>query len=416
VKLFRTLLWWLLLAALGALAYELLATDMGEVVMRWHGFTANTTVAFALLAWGLLWFLGWSLWAVLRLPFTAWQRLAQAQARKRLVNGLVALHEGRHARAAALLEKAADDDETSVIAQLAAREAALRRGDLAAAARLQARLAEREPLVAALSTAEALLAQGNARAVLELLQPWQDRQALPPRGLRLRGAALLASGRAAEALPMLPLLARENELGTDAYGAVERDWQAAALVQSAHADELQQRWQALSPAQREIPALLNAYAARAGQFGLEAQAADALAEAIERRWDESLLPAFASLPAPREDSRLARAQGWLGAHADSAALALALGHLALRAGELGKAEEMLSRAEAQGAGAAAWEELGNVYTAREDSARAQLCYANALRVGRGAPAVPLTGRSLREQIAAEAVSEQRDAFGYPIQK
>ena len=410
---FRTLLWWLLLAALGALAYELLATDMGEVVVRWHGFTANTTVAFALLAWGLLWFLGWSLWTVLRLPFTAWQRLAQAQARKRLFNGLVALHEGRHARAAALLEKAAEDDESATVARLAAREAALRRGDFATAARLQQQLAEREPLVAALNTAETLVAQGNARAALELLQPWQDRQALPPRGLRLRGAALLAGGRAAEALPTLPLLARENELGADAFAALEREWTAAALLQSAHADELQQRWLALTPAQRETPPLLQAYAQRAGQLGLEGEAAQVLAEAIERRWDEALVAAYAALPTPREDTRLARAQGWLGAHADSAALALALGHLALRAGELGKAEEMLSRAEAQGAGAAAWEELGHVYTARDDAARAQLCYANALRVARAAPTVPLSGRSLREQIAAEAVAEQRDAFGFP---
>src|SRR5207342_1713842 len=117
--------------------------------------------------------------------------------------------------------------------------------DLAAAARLQQKLAERKPLAAALNTAEALLSQGNARAALELLQPWQDRQTLPPRGLRLRGAALLASGRAAEALPLLPLLARDDELGAEAFGAIEREWQAAALAQSAHADELQQRWQAL---------------------------------------------------------------------------------------------------------------------------------------------------------------------------
>ena len=68
---FRTLLWWLLLAALGALAYELLARDLGELVLRWHGFTVTTTVAFALLAWALLSFACWLLWTVLRLPFTA---------------------------------------------------------------------------------------------------------------------------------------------------------------------------------------------------------------------------------------------------------------------------------------------------------------------------------------------------------
>ena len=39
---FRTLLWWLLLAAFGALAFELLAPDLGEVLIRWHGLTMTT--------------------------------------------------------------------------------------------------------------------------------------------------------------------------------------------------------------------------------------------------------------------------------------------------------------------------------------------------------------------------------------
>ena len=410
---FRTLLWWLLLAALGALAYELLARDLGEVVLRWHGFTITTTVAFTLIAWALLWFACWLAWTVLRLPFTAWQRLAQTQARRRLVNGLVALHEGRHARASALLEKAAEDPEIATVARLGAREAALRRGDAAATARWQSALAEREPLLAATNTAEALLAQGSAKSALEVLQPWHERQALSPRGLRLRGEALIASGRADEALALLPLLAREGEDDAATLAARERAWQAASLVQSAHAAELQQRWQALPAPLREHADLLCAYATRAGQLGLEGEAAEVLASAIEREWRESLLAPYAALPGAREDSRLARARGWLNAHADSAALAQALGELAWRAGDLGYAEEALTRAIAQGAGAAAWEELGNVYTAREDHERAQLAYANALRASRAANVVPLSGRSLREQIAAEAVAEHRDEFGYP---
>ena len=410
---FRTLLWWLLLAALGALAYELLARDVGELVLRWHGVTATTTVAFALAAWALLWFAAWVLWTLLRLPFTAWQRLAQAQARKRLANGFIALHEGRESRAVALLDKAAEDPEAEVMARLLAREAALRRGDFATAAQQQNALAAREPLAAALGSAELLLARGDARAALEALQPWHERSTLPPRGLRLRGAALLASGRAAEALPLVGILSREPEADAAALAQLEREWSAAALAQAAHADELQQRWQALSPAQRGHAEVLRAYAARAGELGLETEAAEALAGALEHEWDDSLLAPYAALPAPREDARLARAQGWLAAHADSAALALALGRLALRAGELGQAEEILARAIALGAGAPAWEELGHAFTAREDSARAQLAYANALRVQRGLPALPLGGRSLREQIAAEAMAEQRDALGYP---
>jgi len=413
VSAFRTLLWWLLLAALGALAYELLARDLGELVLRWHGFTVTTTVAFALLAWALLWFACWLLWTVLRLPFTAWQRLAQVQARRRLVNGLVALHEGRHARAAGLLAKAAEDPEIATVARLGAREAALRRGDAAGAAQWQSALAEREPMLAAINTADALIAQGSPKSALDVLQPWHDKQQLSPRGLRLRGEALIASGRAAEALPLLPLLAREAEDDAATLAARERAWQASALMQSAHADELQQRWNALSSAQREQAGLLAAYATRAGQLGLESEAAGVLADAIEREWREPLLASYAALPAMRQDTRLARARGWLPAHPDSAALAQALGELAWRANDLVYAEEALTRAIAQGAGASAWEELGNVYTAREDAVRAQTAYANALRLSRQAPALPLSGRSLREQIAAEAVAEQRDEFGYP---
>lgn len=410
---FRTLLWWLLLAAFGALAYELLARDLGEVVVSWHGFTATSTVAFALVAWALLWFLAWLLWTLLRLPFTAWQRLAQSQSRRRLLNGLAALHEGRHGRALALLEKAAEDVETAPVARLAAREAALRRGDLIGAATQQAALAAREPLAAALNSAESQLAQGAPRAALEVLQAWHERQALPPRGLRLRGEALRASGRAAEALPLLATLARDNEYGAEALAELESDWQSAALAQSADSDELQQRWQGLPAALREQSALLIAYARRAGALGLESEAASVLADAIEARWDESLLPAYAALPSGRDEARLQRARVWLGAHSDSAALALALGRLALRANQTGQAEETLSRAIAQGAGAEAWEELGHVYTARDEVTRAQLSYANALRLARGAPALPLTGRSLREQIADEAVAEQRDELGLP---
>ena len=36
-----------------------------------------------------------------------------------------------------------------------------------------------------------------------------------------------------------------------------------------------------------------------------------------------------------------------------------------------------------------------------------------MRLARGTPPLPLSGRGLREQIAAEAVAEQRDSLGYP---
>jgi HemY protein len=142
MKVFRNLLWWLALAALGALAWELLSPDLGTVLVRWHGATLTTTVAFFLLAWALLWLALWALWWLLRLPFTGWQRLAQREARLRLVNGLTALYQGHFSRAETLLAKAAEDPDCRFVALSAAQEAAARRGDGEAAARWQRALAE----------------------------------------------------------------------------------------------------------------------------------------------------------------------------------------------------------------------------------------------------------------------------------
>jgi HemY protein len=413
VSQFRTLLWWLLLAAFGALAYDLLSLDVGELVLRWHGFTVSTTVAFALVAWLVLWVLLWALWTLFNLPFTGWQRLAQRQARNRLVNGLVALHDGRHARAVALLERAAEDRDSAAVARIAAREAALRQDDHATAAAQQAALGAIDPLNAALNAARALLAQGQPRDALDVLQPHAERRNLPPRAQQLRGMALVAAGRAAEALPLLPALEAERTLGPDAFAALERQWQAAALTQAAHAHELSQRWQAVIPRTRASTEVLLAYAQRAGELGMEQDAERELGAASDARWDEALVRAYGLLPAPRDAAPLARAQGWLGAHPTSAALALTLGRLARRESRWAQAEEALHRAVASGGGAEAWEELGNVFTAEDRAEAAQLCYANALRTARGERARPLGGRSLRDQIADEAVAELRDEHGFP---
>ena len=413
MNLFRSLLWWLLLAAFGALAWELLSPDLGDVVIRWHGRTVTTTVAFFLVSWGLLWLVAWMLWTVLRLPFTAWQRLAQGQARNRLVNGLIALHEGRHARAESLLDKAAVERGAAPVARLAAREAALRRGDLVAAAAQQAALASVDPLAAALNSADALLVQGRPQLALDALQPWADRRSLPPRGLQLRGEALLGSGRASEAIALLGALGQEQSLSAEQLTALERHWQAAALGQSLHANELQLRWSQLPERLRAYQDLLLAYTTRAGALGLEAEAASSLADALDLNWSEALVRQFALLPATRDDLRLPRATSWLADHPTSPALALCLGRLCRDGQQLGNAEELLHRAIALGAGAEAWETLGEVYTAQDNCPRAQACYANALRSLRAEPVRVLSNRSLREQIADEAVLERRDEHGLP---
>jgi HemY protein len=360
----------------------------------------------------LLWFGLWTLWYLLRLPFHAWRRLARRQARTRLATGLLALHEGRWARAESLLAAAADEPEARAAALLGAREAALRRDDRIAAATHLTTLAKADPNVAALLAAEAQLAQDDAAGAIASLQPLAERRALPPRGRVLLVEAQRRAGQAALALERLSELRNEPSLAADALTALETNVAADALAQSGDVDVLENRWQGLPPRLREMPSVVAAYARRAAALGREAAAADAIAAQLERAWDPDLVRVYGELP-PDGDSRRERAEAWLAAHPDDPTLLLALGRLSARERLWSRAEEQLHRAVALGAGAEAWEALGAVHSAQGDSPRAELAYANALRVGRGEAALGI-GRTLREQIASEAVAELRNEHGLPL--
>jgi len=414
VSFYRSLLVGLLMAVLGALAWQLLAPDLGEVVVRWHHQTLTTTVAFFLFAWIVLWFALATLWWLLRLPFRAWRRMARRQARTRLLTGLDALQQGRWARAESLLLKAAEDTAARPFALSAARDAALRRGDTVAAATHQAALANHDPLAAAVYGAGRLLAQDKPLDALEALQPFADRNILPPSGLLLQLEALTAAGRAQVALERLNALRNEQVLSADELAAFELRLATAALRESDNADTLRQRWKDLPQRSRESASVLAAFAHRAAELGLEDEAAAAVADALDQQWDDALIELYGQLPAARDDMRMTRSESWLAARPDNPALLLCQARLFGAQQAWRPAEERSHRAIAHGGGSAAWEMLGRALTAQNNSAGAEVAYANALRVQRGEPPMALSGRSLRDQIASEAVAEQRNEHGLPL--
>jgi HemY protein len=410
VNLYRSLLWWLALAALGALGWSWFSQDMGDVVVRFRGLTYTTTLAYFVMAWGLLWFVLWGLWWLVKLPIQAWRRHARQQARNRLVSGLEALHQGRWQRAESLLAKAAEDDTVRTPALLAARRAAVAGGNVEGAALHQAALLAHDAPSAALEQAALLAGQGRHEDVLAALATLAA--PLPPRALVLQARALAASGRAQDATAHFNTLRREQALPAEQLAALELELAAAALGQ-AQADTLVQRWNAHPLRLQQAPPVAAAFARRATALGFEKPGADALADAIDAHWDEGLVALFGELPAGRDTPRLARAEAWLPAHGSSPALLVTLGRLYFQQQQWAKAEGNLHRALAQGAGGEAWEVLGDTLVAQNDSTRAPLAYANALRVARGEAPLNLDGRTLREQIADQAVAELRNEHGIP---
>lgn len=416
MKLFRSVVFLLVLLLAGVVAAEWLsqdsARDLGKVFVQFGGYDWTTNVPRALLALLLAGFALWLLWKIVTLPFRAWGRYRRKQARARLIEGLEALHGGHWQRAERLLERAAEDDEVSVIARIAAARAADSRGDEAAAAQHLHAVAERNASAHAVAAADRALVQSRPTDALVALDA-SGAQPLPPRGLALRTEALAAVGRAGEAYGLLGPLRQQRTLTTPALADLEARLATQSLREAADANVLAERWEVLPKTLRSEPSVVAAYAERAATLRWDDAAARSLEQALDTQWDESLIALYGRLPIGKLDSRRASAQRWLQSHPASPGLLVALARLARQQGQWGQAQEFLHRALAQGAGAEAWEEMGDGFSAAGEDALARLSYANALKAARGEAGMPLPGRDLKQKIFDEAVVEERDEHGMP---
>ena len=416
MKPYRWLVALLVVAVLGVLGAQWLAQQdqsaLGQVIVRSGGYDYSTTLPRALLLLVLAFLALGFAWSLLRLPFRAWSRYRERQGRARLVEGLRALQGGHWLRAERLCAAAADDPEVGAVALAAAVRAADGRGDDAAAQGWLATLASRDPVAHAMLQGERLLERGLPVDAINALDV-AAAQPLPPRGLLLRARALDMVGRAGEAYGLLGALRQQSALPAGELARLELGLATRSLSEAADANLLAERWEAMpKPLRTEAP-VVAAYAGRAVALRWDEAALRHLEQAIDARWDESLVDLYGRLPIGHIDSRRASAQRWLQAHPASPALLVALARLARRQGQWLQAQDFLHRALAQGAGAEAWEEMGAGFAAAGDEGLARRAYANALHAARGEPAEELPGRDLREKIYDRAVVEDRDEHGIP---
>ncbi|MGH8049290.1 MAG: heme biosynthesis HemY N-terminal domain-containing protein [Arenimonas sp.] len=414
MNVFRGLIWCLLLAAVGAVAWESLASDMGFVLIRWHGKIIETTVAYGLIFWLLISVVLWSLWFLVRLPFNAWQTLAKKQARSRLINGLQAFNEARYARAENLLLKAAKQDDFKTISLMAAHDAANRLDEPQRAALHQAALLQHDPDAANMQAGANAFANGNSEQAVVLLAPLQDAKKLSPQAQFIYLQALEKENRAADAVTLLNNLRKEQALSPQVMVNLDVQLHISAMTQSSDADTLVQQWLNLPERLRQNVSLLKAFAARADTLGLETKAVQVVSDHLNQHWTPELLASLADISVHANDQRLDLCETWLPQHADDAALHAAMGKLYGLNKKYAKAEAMLQRSIALAATTEAWESLGNIYNAQQKNEQASTAYANALRLQREQLPLLLTGQSLREQIASQAVAEIRNEHGFPL--
>ena len=413
MNLWRWILLLVIVAALAAFGWHWVAVDPGYVLVRLHGWRVQTTAVAAVLILLLAWAAFTALWRVLRWPFGALSQRHRRLSRKRLGEGLIALTEGRHGDAERDLNRASRLDALRGPALLASAEAASRRGEHSRALEILAEASQAEPQAARVLRARVLRRDGKSDEALALLAPDADKAALPPGGWRELALSALAIGDTRRALAALDPLQKSGALGARGYAVLEARVLAAAIDAAPDGAALNTLWSQLPRNQRRVPAAIDAYARRAAGFGLVLPAMDELESALRREWSPELVEAYGVIAGGDLDARLRRAEGWLDAHPNDAALLLATGRICVRSGLWGKARQYLERSLALEPGAGAWEALGDAQAGQGDAMQAQRCYRNALAMACGGTAQAAPPDKAGGIDTRAIAIEERDEHGVP---
>lgn len=420
MKPFQSLVVLLLAVALGVIASQWLGGEQlkqfGEVIYRYGGSDYRSTlpqVALAVLI-GLL--VLWLLWSLVAAPFRAWGRYRRRQGRARLIEGLLAYEQGHWQRAEKALASAAEDKEVTAVALITAVRSAQARDDDAAANQYLQRLAAEDAGIHALLLSERLLAQERPVDAINALDVAAI-QPLPPRGLWLRTEALARADRAHEAYGQLGALRKQKVLPDPAVADLETRLAAQSLLEAGDVNALAGQWEATPKALRSDPDVVSAYALRAVALDWDEPALLTIEQALDSRWDESLVTLYGQMPVDKLATRQANLQRWLASQPSSPALLLALGRIATRQRQHALAEDYLHRAIAAGAGPAAWEALGALFVDRGEPALASQCFANSLRQQRGDDSVALARAPaptpLGPIVPERATVEEQSLMGEP---
>lgn len=334
----------------GALLAQFLLSDPGYIALR----LGDTLLEMSFVSFVLLLIAAYvavrliiRLFAARRLFREAQQARRHDRARRSLAQGLLEMSQGDWSAAEETLSRSAQDSEQPAAHYLVAARAAelqnapQRRDELLTRALdgagerrapvliMQAEiLLKHQRLDAALATLEQLDACGemNARGVLLLARiyrqsgDWQKLQALEPRLRNLRGIS--------------------TSVADETVAQIYLD-RLKSIALSADRKELAIAWKATPKSISQRPDIVIAFARAAMACDDHAAAETELRELLDTQWDEAAILVVGELEPSEPLETLERAEKWLPAHQEDAALLLTCARLSMQAELYGKARSYL---------------------------------------------------------------------------
>ena len=408
----RWLVFALIIIVLLVILFVWLASDPGYVLIRFRGWRIEATVVGAVAILLAAWIAIGIAWWLLRWPFGALSRRHRRISHERLRDGLVAMTEGRNVEAHRTLQRAAQYASVRSPALLAAAEAAHRHGDITRALEALDEAAQHTPEAARTLRARILRENGRTEEAMQLLAPGADAGKLPPAGWHEYALAALATNQPDKARAALEPLRKSDMLGPARQAELVADVLGKSLRLAPDVATLQDLWKHATRPQRQIPAVLEAYARRASALGVAHDALAAIEDALKREWTPELVAAYGEATPPGEAAmRLRNASRWLDTHPNDDVLLRTLGVLSMRAADPRNACEYLVRALTIKPTVGSWAALGDVLSASGEADDATRCYANAWKSGQGEQIAP--GPHEAGIDTAQITPEERDEHGMP---
>lgn len=380
----------------GSVTTHFLLESNGYVLISFRGYTVEMSVpilVFLILLFYLLMRIIARIWRAPRELGEMAARVRAARSGKQIMQGFIALSEGKLARGERLLTRGAANSELPLSSYLAAARTAQMQGDRERRDGWLKMAYEQDDgarNVVLLTQAELQLADGEHEQARASLNRIRDEVPNHPQALRLLAELHVADRDWPVVIELLPALRKVKNVSATQIDAWAIQAHEALLsapdITRLRIDEL---WQPLSRALRKSQALVRARVRALIASGQIELAETEIRKALKSEWDDELVMCFARLKPPNKDAHLKQAEAWLAARPEDPLVLLAAGCACISCELWGKARSYLESSLAIRATPMAYQQLGQLMLRLDEKEAATIAFAKGLTLSNdGLPDLP----------------------------
>ncbi|MDD5463296.1 MAG: heme biosynthesis HemY N-terminal domain-containing protein [Methylococcales bacterium] len=330
-------------------------------------------------------FLGW----LIRLPGQLKSRgthIKFNRSQEALIAGLVDSAEGNWEKAEKVLIKHASHSGAPLIHYLTAARAAQSRGAFEKRDEYLKKATDQAPdasVAIGLTQAELHLSGNQFEEALETLTRLHSIDPSHATVLKLLHQTYQSAGDWQGIRKLIPSLYTNKILMEAEVKLLETEAFSQLLRQSAQTgniEEIQRLWFEIPDHIKAMQGISAIYFAAMIDSGAGALVEDELANTLSAHWDETLLALFGSIQSNDISGQLETAERWFQVHQENAVLLAIMGKLAVKCGDIPKAESYLAKSIAAEPTVQAYQLLGDLLFEQGDKDNASACYKQGLEL------------------------------------